>query len=56
MAALIRTATGIEPSVVEGARGEFSIRVGDVVVARKDRNSFPSDEEAVTAAQAALGG
>jgi len=54
VAALIRTATGVEPSVVEGARGEFSIRVGDGIVAQKDRNGFPSDEEAVAAVQAKL--
>jgi hypothetical protein len=54
VAALIAEATGIQPDVVEGARGEFSIRVNDDVVARKDANGFPRDEDAVARVKARL--
>lgn len=55
MAALITDATGVEPEVVEGARGEFSIRVGNRVVAQKSTKGFPTDAEIVTAVREALG-
>lgn len=54
MAALIREATGVEPEVVEGARSEFSIRVGDRIVAQKSRTGFPNDADIVDAVHAAL--
>jgi hypothetical protein len=54
VAALIKDATGVEPEVVEGARGEFSVRVGDRIVAQKSRTGFPSDDEVVQAVRAAL--
>ena len=54
MAALIKDATGAETDVVEGARGEFSIRVGDRVVAEKSRTGFPSDDEIVAAVRGGL--
>ena len=54
MAALIKDATGVETDVVEGARGEFSIRVGDRVVAEKSRTGFPSDEEILSAVRRGL--
>jgi predicted Rdx family selenoprotein len=47
VAALIAQATGVEPEVVEGARGEFSIRVGETVVARKDAGGFPDEQDVV---------
>ena len=55
MAALIKDATGVEPAVVEGARSEFSIRIGNRVVAEKSRTGFPSDEAIVAAVRAGLG-
>ncbi|HTM35050.1 MAG TPA: hypothetical protein VL263_27265 [Vicinamibacterales bacterium] len=55
MAALIKDATGVEAEVVEGARSEFSIRVGDRVVAEKSRTGFPSDGDIVAAVRQALG-
>ena len=55
MAALIRDATGAEVDVVEGARGEFSIRVGDRVVAEKSRTGFPTEADIVAAVRQALG-
>jgi len=55
VSALIKDATGVEPEVVEGARSEFSVRVGDRIVAEKSRTGFPSDEEIVAAVRSALG-
>ena len=54
MAALIKTETGIEAELVVGGRGEFTVWVGDETVAKKDRNGFPSDEEAAAAVRRAL--
>jgi hypothetical protein len=55
VAVLITEATGVEVDVVEGSRGEFSVRVGDEIVARKDARGFPRDDEVVAAVQRALG-
>ena len=55
MAALIKDATGVEPDVVEGARSEFSIRVGDRVVAEKSRTGFPADADIIAAVRRAIG-
>jgi hypothetical protein len=54
VAALITEATGVEPAVVEGARGEFSVRVGSRVVAQKSTKGFPADADIVDAVRAAL--
>jgi hypothetical protein len=55
VAALIKEATGIEPEIVEGARSEFSIRVGDRVVSEKSRTGFPADQAIVAAVTGAIG-
>jgi hypothetical protein len=54
VAALIKDATGVEPELSEGGRGEFTVWVGDQVVARKDADGFPSDEAALAAVRQAL--
>ena len=54
MAAAITEATSAEVDVVEGARGEFSVRVGERVVAQKSPRGFPSDAEIVAEVRAAL--
>lgn len=54
MAALITKATGAKVDVVEGARGEFSVRVDDAIIARKDSRGFPQEEEIVIAVRRAL--
>ena len=54
MAALIKDAIGAETEVAEGARGEFTVWVGDDVVARKDSSGFPTDDEALAAVRRAL--
>ena len=55
MAALIEQATGATPELVDGKRGEFTVWVNGVVVARKDSSGFPADDEVVTAVRGALG-
>ena len=55
MAALIARDTGVEPDVVEGARGEFSVKVGDQIVARKDARGFPGEDDVLTQVKLALG-
>lgn len=52
---MLKDATGVEPEVVEGARSEFSIRVGDRLVAEKTRTGFPADEAIIAAVKGALG-
>ena len=54
MAALIKDELGIDTDLIEGGRGEFTVWVGDGVVAKKDTQGFPSDEEAVAAVKQAL--
>jgi len=53
VAALIKKKTGIDPEIVEGARGEFTVWVDDKRVAQKTADGFPTDEEAVAAVQQA---
>ena len=56
MAALIKDSIGAEVQLVEGGRGEFTVWVGDNVVAKKDPLvGFPTDDDALAAVQRALG-
>lgn len=56
MAALIKTHLQLDTDLVEGKRGEFTVWVDEVCVAKKGEHGFPDDMdvlEAVTrAAQA----
>jgi predicted Rdx family selenoprotein len=52
---LIHRDLGVEPAVNEGARGEFTIRVGDDIVARKDSRGFPDEQDVLDAVRRALG-
>ena len=54
MAALIKTEVGAEPELVEGGRGEFTVWVGDQVVAQKGWVIFPSDKKVLAAVREAL--
>jgi hypothetical protein len=55
LAAVIRKGTGIDAELVEGRRGEFTVWVGESVVAQKDADlGFPSEEDALAAVQRAL--
>ena len=56
MAALIADATGLEPELIPGRRGEFTVWVGDRQVAQKDSGGFPAEPDVVAAVRAALGG
>ena len=49
MAALIKDRLGVEAELSEGSRGEFTVWVGDEIVAKKDSAGFPSDEDVVAA-------
>lgn len=55
MAALITEATGERVALVSGGRGEFSIVVNDVIVAKKTLMGFPNEEIVVANVQTALG-
>jgi hypothetical protein len=55
VAALIAQATGITPDLVVGKRSEFTIWVGDTLVAEKSRKGFPSDDAVISAVRAAIG-
>ena len=54
MAALIKAELGVDSEVLEGGRGEFTVWVGDQVVAKKDMQGFPSDEDALAAVKQAV--
>jgi len=56
VAALIKDSVGVDTELIEGSRGEFTVWVGDEVVAKKDPLvGFPTDEDALAAVQRALG-
>ena len=56
MAAVIKQKTGLDAELVKGGRGEFTVWVGDSVVAQKDEDAgFPSEQDVLTAVQRALG-
>lgn len=54
MAELIKRELGVESELVEGARGEFSVWVGDRMVAKKGWVRFPSDQKVLLAVQKEL--
>jgi len=54
VAALIKAELGVDSELTEGGRGEFSVWVGDSVVAKKDADGFPSDEDALAAVKRAV--
>lgn len=56
MAELLKRELGVETKLVEGGRGEFTVWVGDEVVARKGWFGFPEDEKVLAAVREALKG
>lgn len=54
MADLIKHDLGIEAELVEGDRGEFSVWVGEQVVAKKGWVRFPPDKQVLRAVEQAL--
>lgn len=56
MAELIKRELGVEPELIEGDRGEFSVWVGDQLVAKKGWVRFPPDQRVLSAVRQALAG
>ena len=54
MADLLRRELGVEAELVAGGRGEFTVWVGEKVVAQKGWRGFPTDEKILAATRAAL--
>jgi predicted Rdx family selenoprotein len=54
VAAAIKGAVNLDADIVEGSRGEFTVWVGDRVIARKGAGGFPSDDEIVAAVREAV--
>ncbi len=54
VAAIIKSKLGVEPALMEGNRGEFTVWVGEQQVAQKGWLRFPSDEKVLAAVQQAL--
>ena len=54
MAALLKKELGLDVEIVGGDAGEFTVWVGDRVVARKAWLRFPSDQRVLDAVSAAL--
>ncbi|MBA3768529.1 MAG: hypothetical protein H0W99_16435 [Acidobacteria bacterium] len=56
MAELIKRELGIQPELVEGDRGEFTVWVGDHLAAKKGWVRFPTDAKVLSALRQALTG
>jgi hypothetical protein len=56
VAELIKRELGIQPELVEGDRGEFTVWVGDRMVAQKGWVRFPQDKKVLSAVKQALTG
>ena len=54
MAELIKQELGIQPELVEGDRGEFTVWVGDRMVAKKGWVRFPPDKKVLSVVKQAL--
>ena len=50
----LREGLGVEPRLVKGSGGIFTVAVAGVVVARKSPAGFPSEAEILAAVKAAL--
>lgn len=56
MAELLKKELNVETNLVEGGRGEFTVWVGDEVVAKKGWFGFPDDEKVLAAVRETLAG
>lgn len=54
MAALLKKELGVETDLIAGDRGEFTVWVGETIVASKNWLGFPDDEKALAAVREAL--
>ena len=55
MADEINEELGLAATLVEGARGEFSVRVDGEIVIQKERESFPTPPQCVDAVVRRIG-
>jgi hypothetical protein len=55
VAALIEQEIGVETDLIEGKRGEFSVWVDDELIAQKDTQGFPSEDDVVAAVRKTIG-
>ena len=56
MAELLKKELNVETELVEGGRGEFTVWVGDEVVAKKGWFGFPEDEKVLATVCEAMTG
>ena len=54
MAELLKKELGVETELTAGDRGEFTVWVGDKVVAKKGWLGFPDDEKVLAAVREAV--
>jgi len=54
VAELLKQELNVETNLVEGDRGEFTVWVGDAVVAKKGWLGFPDDQKVLEAVRNAL--
>jgi predicted Rdx family selenoprotein len=54
VAELLKSELGVKVDVVPGDRGEFTVRVGDKTVAKKNWLGFPSDQKVLAAVRAEI--
>ncbi|TMQ01175.1 MAG: hypothetical protein E6L09_04400 [Verrucomicrobia bacterium] len=54
MAATLERELGVKADLVEGSLGEFTVSVGDQVVAKKGLIFFPPDKKVLNAVRKAL--
>lgn len=55
MAAEIKQATGLEPQLLVGGSGEFTVWLDDRLLAEKKQGIFPDAQSVVAAVKAAIG-
>jgi hypothetical protein len=55
VAALLEDRLGVKAQLVVGRSGEFTVWVGEALVARKTLDGFPTEQQCLEAVRAALG-
>jgi hypothetical protein len=54
VAAMIKSKLGVEPELIEGGRGEFTVWLDDELIAKKGWFKFPSEEKIIAELKTAL--
>jgi hypothetical protein len=49
VAAVLKQELGVDSELIAGDRGEFTVWLGDELIARKDARGFPSDDDVLAA-------